>query len=112
MKGLANGAHTVHSRTPSSLVLTSPCNALPHAMLTDLKFALRQLARSSGFTAVAIFTLALGIGLSASSFSMANTFLLRDLPYPHASELMRFRGTSRQSQRSEEHTSELQSRQY
>ena len=67
-------------------------------MLSDLRFALRSLAKSPGFTAVAVLTLALGIGLSASSFSMANTFLLRDLPYPHASELMRFRGTSRQSQ--------------
>ena len=67
-------------------------------MLSDLRFAVRSLAKSPGFTAVAILTLALGIGLSASSFSMANAFLLRDLPYPHASELMRFRGTSRQSQ--------------
>ncbi len=67
-------------------------------MLSDFRFALRSLAKSPGFAAVAVLTLALGIGLSASSFSMANTFLLRDLPYPRASELMRFRGTSRQSQ--------------
>lgn len=67
--------------------------------MNDLKFALRQLAKSPGFAAVAILTLALGIGLSASSFSMANAFLLRNVPYPEADGLVRVFGTSRQSDR-------------
>lgn len=67
-------------------------------MSSDFKFALRQLARSPGFAAVAVLTLALGIGLSASSFSMANAFLLRDVPYPNPDQLLRVFVTSRQTQ--------------
>ena len=68
-------------------------------MLSDLRFALRQLAKSPGFTVVAVLTLALGIGLSTSSFSTANAFLLRNVPYPDADRLVRVFGTSRLSQR-------------
>ncbi len=67
-------------------------------MNADLKFAFRQLAKSPGFTLTAALTLALGIGLSASSFSIANTFLLRDVPYPAPDRLVRVFGTSPQSQ--------------
>jgi putative ABC transport system permease protein len=66
-------------------------------MLSDLKSACRQLARSPGFTAAAVLTLALGIGFSASSFSVTNALLLRDLPYPEAGRLVRIFRTSRQS---------------
>lgn len=65
--------------------------------MNDLRQALRQLARAPGFTVVAVLTLALGIGFSASSFSFANTFLLRDVPYPEADRLVRIFRTSRQS---------------
>ncbi len=54
-----------------------------------MKFALRSLLKSPGFTTVAILMLALGIGLSASSFSMANVFLLRNVPYPEPEQLVR-----------------------
>lgn len=67
--------------------------------MQNLRFALRNLARSPGFTVVAIITLALGIGLSASSFSMANTFLLRDVPYPDSARLLRIFRTSPHSQK-------------
>ncbi|HVZ63299.1 MAG TPA: ABC transporter permease [Lacunisphaera sp.] len=66
--------------------------------MSDLKIALRQLGKSPGFTVVAVLTLALGIGLSASSFSMANAFLLRTLPYPDSGHLVRIFRTSAQSQ--------------
>ena len=66
--------------------------------MNDLRFAFRQLAKSPGFTAVAVLMLALGIGLSTSSFSMANAFLLRNVPYPEADRLVRIFGTSRQTQ--------------
>lgn len=65
--------------------------------MTNLRLALRQLARSPGFAVVAVLTLALGIGLSASSFSMANAFLLRTIPYPEAGRLVRIFRTSPQS---------------
>lgn len=67
-------------------------------MSSDLKFAFRQLVKSPGFALVAVLTLALGIGLSASSFSMANAFLLRNLPYPDADRLVRIFSTSRDTQ--------------
>lgn len=66
--------------------------------MSALRATFRQLAKSPGFTAVAILTLALGIGLSASSFSMANVFLLRNVPYPDADRLVRIFRTSPQSQ--------------
>ena len=66
--------------------------------MNDLRHTVRQLAKTPGFTAVAILTLALGIGLSASSFSTANALLLRTLPYPESWQLVRIFRTSPQSQ--------------
>ena len=66
--------------------------------MTDLRLAFRQIIRTPGFAAVAVITLALGIGLSASSFSMANAFLLRNVPYPDADRLVRIFRTNQQTQ--------------
>jgi hypothetical protein len=57
--------------------------------MRTLKFALRQLAASPGFTAIAVITLALGIGLNTAMFSVLNTFVLRPLPYPEGDRLFR-----------------------
>jgi putative ABC transport system permease protein len=52
-----------------------------------MRFALRSLLRTPGFTVVALLTLALGIGLNTAMFSLLNTFLLRPLPFPESERL-------------------------
>ena len=54
----------------------------------DVHFGLRMLRKNPGFAAVAVLTLALGIGLSTAIFSFVDAVIIRPLPFPHSGELV------------------------
>ena len=58
------------------------------SLLQDLRFGLRLLTKNPGFTAVAVITLALGIGAATAVFSVVDRVLFRSLPYPEADRLV------------------------
>jgi len=65
--------------------------------MSELQFALRQLSKNPGFTAVAVLTLALGIGANTTVFSVARTVLLRPLGYADEDRLMWIRRVNTQT---------------
>ena len=56
--------------------------------MTDLKFAIRQLLKSPGFTILTVLTLTLGIGMNTAIFSLINDLFLRGLPFKNADEIV------------------------
>src|SRR6266480_4518133 len=65
-------------------------------MMTDLRFALRQLRKSPGFTFLAVVTLALGIGLNTAIFSLINDLFLRGLPFKEPERLVHMYSNARE----------------
>jgi putative ABC transport system permease protein len=63
---------------------------LIESLRQDVRFGLRMLRKNPGTTAVAVLTLALGIGATTAIFSLVDAWMIRPLPYPHSSSLMVF----------------------
>jgi hypothetical protein len=62
------------------------------SLVRDLRFALRQARRAPGFTALAVATLALGIGATTTMFTLVENILLHPLPYPNPEQLVAVTG--------------------
>jgi putative ABC transport system permease protein len=62
------------------------------AIVADIRFAVRQIRRSAAHSALAVATLALGIGMTTAMFTLVERLLLRPLPFPHAEQLVALQG--------------------
>jgi putative ABC transport system permease protein len=96
---MARGFSSQDARRAARLELGSPSVAREQVrssgwehtirtLLTDLRYAARQLLRNRGFALVTSLTLALGIGAGTAIFSAVKPILFEPLPYPHAAQLM------------------------
>src|SRR6476619_3517944 len=95
----SEAANALHTRNTRDLLAIPQADAWPalcdsgrtmmDSLVQDWRFAWRGLVRAPGFAAVAIATLALGIGANSAIFTVVNAVVMRQLPYPHPERLVR-----------------------
>src|SRR5436309_4547366 len=82
-------------RTIDGLDITNRQSAIGdefmETLIKDIRFGVRSLLARPGFTVLAVFTLALGVGACTAIFSVVDGVLLRPLPYPHPEEIVQLR---------------------
>ena len=66
------------------------------SLLKDLRYGIRNLSKHPGFTAIAVFTVALGVGATTAMFSVVNGVLLKSLPFPESQQLIAMRESSKE----------------
>ena len=80
-----------HATVRNEPVSTDSGHRFPEGRMHDLRWAVRSVRKQPGFTALAIFTLALGVGATTTAFTVLDTVLLRPLPYEASDRLVLMR---------------------
>ena len=80
--------HRLAARSPRPAAVRARKAPLLSSLWQDVRYALRWFGRSPGFTAVAVLTLALGIGANTAMFAVVHAVVLKPLPFPNADRLM------------------------